>query len=316
MKKTKTTKPLVSVIMPVYNAENYVSEAIESMLSQTYANFELIIVNDASTDKSGEIIDKYQKKYPRIIAAIHLKKNLNAGGEGAGNIAFSKAKGEFVARMDADDIAHPKRLAKQVEFLQKNPDVALVGLCAEVINKNGKQIGNKIVPTQHEEIFKNYFTFHPVIHPTVMLRRGSLINPNTLYRRDLPSNNDYLTFFEMINSGRKFANLPDRLLKYRLHGANDSLSQVKKTFANTLAIRRMMINKGYKPTTKARMQSFMQQILIVLMPEVAVYYLYLFVRKIYTPKELLRLIVGQTKEQLSHIKLVTSIKQLIPVTST
>ncbi len=117
--KNKNQNPLVSVIMPVYNAGNFLMEAIESILNQTYQNFEFIIVDDASTDNSWKIIQKYAKKYPKKIKAFQLKKTLNRGGDACANFALKKAKGKYIARMDADDIAHPKRLEKEVDFLEK-----------------------------------------------------------------------------------------------------------------------------------------------------------------------------------------------------
>ena len=154
--KSKKQTPLVSVIMPVYNADGYLVEAIESILNQTYQNFELIIVDDASTDNTEQMISQFKKQNSKKIKAIRLKKNLNKGGDACANLAFQKAKGQFIARMDADDIAHPKRLEKQLKFLLKNPDIFMVGSQAWVINKKGEIIGEKKVPLTSKEIYQNY----------------------------------------------------------------------------------------------------------------------------------------------------------------
>lgn len=145
--------PLVSVIMPVYNAGGFLVEAIESILHQTYRKFEFIIVDDCSTDGSWKVISRYQRRYPKVIKAIRMKKQLNKGGDASANTAYRMTRGAFIARMDADDIAHPERLEKQVKFLHDNPDVLMVGSQAHVINKSGEVVGDKTVPTSHEEIY-------------------------------------------------------------------------------------------------------------------------------------------------------------------
>src|SRR5438105_3801141 len=121
MKQNK--QPLVSVIMPVYNAQEYVGEAIQSIMYQTYQNFEFIIVDDASTDTSVEIIKRYQQMYPGKIQLIQMKNNLNAGGDACANVALEHAMGKYIARMDADDFAHQSRLEKQVAYLEKHKDI-------------------------------------------------------------------------------------------------------------------------------------------------------------------------------------------------
>lgn len=278
-------KPLVSVILPTYNASQYLAEAIESILVQSFRNFELIIVDDASTDSSWEIINRYQGRYPDKIKSIRLKKNLNKGGDEAGNIAFQHAKGKFVARMDADDIAHPLRLENQVNFLKNNPQVGVFGSSAIVIDSAGREIGLKKVLASHQEIYANYFTFHPMIHPSLMMRRSILNNPDQLYQILYPANNDYLTFFSYINQGVEFANLSEPLLYYRMHGSNDSLNNVKQTFKNTMQIRLFILKKyNYQPSLLSWIKCGLQLILILLLPEIVVFNLYLLIRGIYQPK--------------------------------
>ncbi|MBD3279669.1 MAG: glycosyltransferase [Candidatus Pacebacteria bacterium] len=304
----KNNKPLVSVILPVYNAQDYVAEAIESILGQTYQNFELIIVDDASQDNSWKIIADLRNKHPQKITAIRLRENRNKGGDEAGNVAFRHAKGEFIARMDADDIAESNRLAKQVEFLLKNPQIAIVGSSAKVINVNGDEVGSKLALQKHQEIYQQYFSFHPMIHPTLVIRRSMLLDAKNLYLIKFNSNNDYLTFFTMISSGLKFANLPDQLLKYRIHGQNDSLSQVKRTFANTLKIRlKMLKEQGYRPTLAAWIKCLAQMILVYLMPELLIFNLYLLVRGIYTPTQVFQKLIVEIIKGLN----VTNKKQLL-----
>lgn len=266
--------------MPVYNAGNFLCEAIESILNQTYQNFELIIVNDASTDGSAKIIREYIRNYPKKIKAIHLKKNINGGGDAAGNVGFALAKGGYVARMDSDDVADPSRLEKQVKYLQTHKRVDVLGSCAEVINIKGEVTGEKNVPLTHKAILQEFFTFHPMIHPTVMVRRSSIIG-SVLYSQELPSNNDYLTFFKLIMNGKRFANLPDKLLSYRLHGTNDSLLKLKRNFVNSLRTRQIAVTQlGYKPSIFAVLKLISQCIVVFALPERVAVEIYLLVRGI------------------------------------
>jgi len=136
--KNKTKQPLVSVIMPAFNAELFIADAIESIISQTYRNWELIAVDDGSTDATKQIIRNLANKNNKI-KPIYLRKN--HGESAAANIGFSKTKDQYIARIDADDIAHPERLTKQVKFLQNHPDYVLVGSQADIIDEYNQIIG-------------------------------------------------------------------------------------------------------------------------------------------------------------------------------
>ncbi|MEK7604921.1 MAG: glycosyltransferase [Patescibacteria group bacterium] len=264
---SKQKQPLVSVVMPVYNAGDFLVPAIESILNQTYANFELILINDASTDKSLITLKKYLKKNPSKIKLINLKNNLNAGGDACANMGLALAQGKYIARMDADDISHPERLEKQVAFLETHPDVFLVGSNALVINKNGIVIGEKTEPLSTKAIYKGYMTFHPLIHPTTMFHR---VFKGETFRYDIRynANNDYYTFFKLLCQGRKFVNLEDKLLFYRIHGKNDTFVHMKGKFLNTLRIRvKMCLRFGYRPTLKAIILTMIQGGVIFVLPD-------------------------------------------------
>jgi glycosyltransferase involved in cell wall biosynthesis len=224
MKKQKM--PLVSVIMPVFNAGKFLGPAIESIAYQTYKRMELIIVDDASTDDSRITIKAYKKRYPKLIRAYRIPKQTNSAGNGATNFGLTKAKGEYIARMDADDISYKTRIAKQVAYMIAHPATILVGTQANVIDKQGHIIGVKSVPMTHEAIYDQFGILHPLIHPSVMIRRSLLPYPNKIYAMKWDVNDDYWTFFRLLNHGT-FANLPDYLLKYRIHGNNISLTEGK-----------------------------------------------------------------------------------------
>ncbi len=317
MQKPTRNKPLVSVIMPVYNAAEFVVAAIESILNQTFQDFELIIVDDASTDTSWQLIKRFKDANPEKITAIRLRNNRNRGGDAAGALAFARASGEYIARMDADDIAVPHRLEKQLKFLQRNKKIAIVGSSATVINAASEVIGQKQMPTTHKEIKEQYFIFHPLIHPTLMIRRSSLPNPKELYRLELPSNNDYFTFFTLMQRGLKYVNIAEPLVYYRMHGKNDSLTRVKRTFMNTLNVRwRMLTEEGYRPTTKAWLKCAAQVAIVGSLPEQIVFLLYLLLKRIYTPTQLLNKAWRsfqqgslQVLPRLAPIALIASIKK-------
>jgi len=288
--------------MPVYNAGRFVASAIESILNQTWRNFELIIVDDGSTDGSWEVISKYKRQYPRKIKSVKLNKNLGRGGEMAGNVAYSYARGELIARMDADDVCLSYRLEKQVEFLTCHPEVAVVGAAAWVINDEGEAVGEKRVATKSRQIYKDYFVFHPMIHPTVMIRREVLGGRKKLYRVDNLTNNDYLTFIELVSKGVKFANLPEKLIYYRIHGDNDSLAFVRRTFVNSLKTRaRAVFEFGYRPTFSAVLKVGAQAVLVWLLPERVSFRLYLLARGIIKPSDWL---------SFSRLPLVSSLKRV------
>lgn len=272
---SKDAKPLVSIVMPVYNAEAYLADAINSMLKQTYQNFEFIIIDDASTDGSLEMIRKYQKRFSKKIKVVSVKKNLNRGGDHCANLGIAKARGKYIARMDADDISLPQRLEKQVEFLEKNPKVFLVGSNAFAIDKNGSVIGDKMVFTKFDEIYKSYARFHPIIHPSAMYRRLVDGKPFS-YKIKYNANNDYYTFFGLMCQGHVLRNLEEKLLYYRIHETNDTFVHIKGKFLNILRIRLEMIFKyGYKFTIKDVFTNIAQGTLLLLLPEKATKNLYL-----------------------------------------
>ena len=136
------SKPLVSVVIPVYNSEKYLQLAIDSILSQTYTNLELILMNDVSTDSSKEIC--LSNKDPRV---LYFENEKNLGIALTRNAGFSKAKGKYIAILDNDDISLPERLERQVEFLENHPDYGMCGTFYSVIDGEGKQVFKVELPT-------------------------------------------------------------------------------------------------------------------------------------------------------------------------
>ena len=163
-KKSYSSDKLISILMPVHNEEQFLAESIESILAQTYSNFEFLIVDDGSTDSTPKILKSYARKDPRI-NIITLKKS---GLAHALNVALKKARGYYIARMDGDDIALPQRFETQIAYLQKHKNIIAVGAQAELIDEYGQSLGLKSFPSQPKELYKLMFIAMPIQHPLLM----------------------------------------------------------------------------------------------------------------------------------------------------
>jgi glycosyltransferase involved in cell wall biosynthesis len=205
--------PQISVIMSVYNGSRYLNESIESIHNQTFTDWEFIIINDGSTDNSESILQAWQKRDERIKLISRGHKGLTISL----NEGLSYAQGEYIARMDADDIALPDRFAKQVAFLDENPDHVAVGCRMLVIDPEGMPIFTCSKLTTHEEINTAYMAGQAGIigHPAVMIR-GSVLHSIGGYREKFTYAQDRDLFLRLAEVG-KLANLPDTLMKFRLY---------------------------------------------------------------------------------------------------
>lgn len=265
-KRRKVKLPLVSVVMPVYNAEKYLAQAIESILNQTYRRVELIIIDDQSSDKSNSIIKTYKRRHRNKIKLIETKKNLN-GQEMCVNLGIESARGKYIARMDAGDIAVPQRLEKQVEFLERNRRVFLVGSSAYLINKNGKIIGEKLEPTSPSDIYHAYATSNPIISSSIVVRR-IFGGKHFAYQIEYETNNDYYAFFKLVEKGYILANLSEKLLFFRLQDKNSAYFDIKEKFLNILRIRfNMIVHSNYKFTAKDIGINILQAIILFILPK-------------------------------------------------
>jgi glycosyltransferase involved in cell wall biosynthesis len=271
--------PLVSVVMPVYNAKRFLPEALSSIESQSYMNWELIIVDDASTDGSLAISSAFKRKHPGRVVLVRMQKTQNAGGDCAANVGVRLSRGVYIAKMDADDIAHPDRLKLQVEHLQRNPSVFLVGSQADVIDEKGNLIGEKTVPCTASEIYRGFIDFHTIIHPSIMFRNER--KGQQFYRIRYPLGNDYYTFFSLICEGKKFENLPQKLLQYRIHGKNSSLCDVRIGVWYSFLIRMEVVHKyKYRISPFTIAKTLVQLLCGLLLPQKVSFYLYLLARGI------------------------------------
>ena len=254
--------------MPVYNASKYIEEAIESVLSQTYTNWELIAVDDGSTD------DSYKKlvSFSNIDRRIKIYKNgKNLGVGKTSNFAVSKAKGKYIARFDSDDIMPEYRIQKQVDFLNKNKEVILVGGQVETIDTRGRKIGDKVFPIKSKDIYEGFFTFMTVQQGASMINTSKLPKDFVWYNDEALTAEEVDLFFRMFKYG-KFSNLPETTLFYRQYKGSRSLRDPKLTFFNTYNTRRIATRLyGYKPSIKAKVINLAQFIVVTALPSSLIY---------------------------------------------
>lgn len=207
--------PKISVILPVYNCELYIKETIDSVLNQTFSDFELLIIDDCSTDKTVSIIKEYSDE--RICL---IEKETNSGYTDSLNFGISIANGEYIARMDGDDICLPERFAKQVAFLDKNSTIILCGTAIKFI---GSSSGNLFYPQTNEEIKICLFSFLPTFaHPTVMGKKEIFKKYN--YNKNFEPAEDYELWTRFVQEGEA-ANLNEILLEYRVHSNQVSVTK-------------------------------------------------------------------------------------------
>ncbi|MBY0244073.1 MAG: glycosyltransferase [Sphingobacteriaceae bacterium] len=241
------TVPMISVLMPVYNAEKYVAEAIESILQQTYCDFEFIIVDDCSTDGSYHILQSYAKIEPRIRLFRNeqnekLPKTLNFG--------ISQAIGKYILRMDADDVSLPERFAKQVSFMESHPEVDICGGFAYVF---GGATSEKLMRVQLSPLLIKAYTYFVdcnLIHPTVSLRRSVFDRFGLRYNESKHClAEDYELWLQALFRGVVLNNLPTPLIKYRR--SNTQLTKVNEiemlqyTQAQVMIHLKMLFGESY-----------------------------------------------------------------------
>lgn len=272
--KNPSNNPLVSVIMPAYNAEKYVGQAIESILNQTYKKFEFIIVDDASTDSTLNILKDIRAKDKRIIL-IQNKKNL--GVTKSLNKALELAKGKYIIRMDADDWSYPKRIELQVKLMQDHPDVAVSGSYIEVCDS---KLGVKYIRKYNIDdtsIRKHLFRYSPFAHPATIWKAEILKKER--YNEVISVSQDYELYFRVGKLG-KFMNLSKPLLKLRVHERSVSTTMNDLQLKNTVLIRlNAVLMLGYNMSAFDKLYNFLQEISIGLLPVKLRFFIFNFLRR-------------------------------------
>jgi glycosyltransferase involved in cell wall biosynthesis len=226
--------PIVTVLMPVYNAEKFLREAIDSVLDQSLNDFEFLIFDDGSTDSSAEIISTYDD--PRI---NFVKLQNNRGLIATLNTGLDMAKGTYIARMDADDICHRDRLAIQLEFMENHREIVACGTWFQMI-PSGLVVRH---PSEDSEIRSAMLSYCALGHPTTMLRASFLAEKSLRYNESYPAAEDYELWTQIVPNGN-LANLPHVLLQYREHEGQVSAQMQAVQLLHT---RRCRVNMLCKP---------------------------------------------------------------------
>jgi len=214
--------PLVSAVTAVHNAERYVRMAVDSMLRQTFTDFEYVVIDDGSSDRTSTILHELAVD-PRVVVIsqpqMGIARSLNKG--------TSLARGTYIARQDGDDISAPDRLAKQVEFLDRHPDFAAIGSAVRWIDEYGSLIDETDFPEEDEEIRGEVLSSLCFIHGSLVIRRAALEAIGG-YRPEFPISSDYDLYLRLLERF-KIANLPEFLYYYRAHDKNHSRSMPELT---------------------------------------------------------------------------------------
>lgn len=213
--------PAISVLLSVFNGRLFLAEAVESILGQTFGDFEFLIIDDGSTDGSLEMLRRYERQDPRI----RLTSRPNKGVTRTLNELFRQSKGDFIARMDADDVARSDRLALQYAAMRDDPSLACLGSSFLLIDKSGRALTVLAPPTGDSEIQQLCLAGHTAIcHPTAMIRRSSMALVGG-YCEDFGTAQDLDLWLRLGELG-KLANLSEPLLKFRVH--ESSVSETKR----------------------------------------------------------------------------------------
>jgi glycosyltransferase involved in cell wall biosynthesis len=208
----RAKEPRISVLMPVFNNDRYVAKAIDSILNQTVADFEFIIVDDGSVDNTNEILTQYQSRDARI----RLFRRANGGIVSALNEGLAYCRAQYIARMDGDDIAHPDRFALQSDYLDNHPDCAVVGGVFMGIDEDGKELGPYRFARNKVTSFRTFpIQVALTVHPLAMIRKDALLALGG-YRATFPHAEDYDLFLRISKYGR-LHNPDEILLSYRNH---------------------------------------------------------------------------------------------------
>jgi glycosyltransferase involved in cell wall biosynthesis len=225
-----THHPKVSVIMPVYDAERYLKQSIDSILNQSFGDFEFIIVSEYGTsDESIAIIESYHD--PRI---RHIRNTRRLGLARSLNVALKEAQGEYVASQDADDVSSQVRLEREVEFLDEHPRIGVVGSWFEAIDENGRVISENRTPVESAVVKWRLLFCCPIANSSTMVRRA-IYEALEGYDARLRLAQDY-EFWTRASQITEFANLTDILLRYRVHSASLSVANERALYEATLAI--------------------------------------------------------------------------------
>ena len=239
--------PLVSVLMPVYKTAPYLSEAMDSMLHQTFKDYELIVLDDCSPDNAEEILDAYDDS--RI---VRYKGENNVGLSNVLNVGIEMARGKYIARMDSDDISLPNRLQIQVDYLEAHSEIDLVSVGMQLFGAKE----SVWIRERNPEKVKIEALFHsPVLHASSMWRKDSFERHGLRFRQEMVPAEDYDLWTRAMLKGLKLVNLPDVLYEYRIHEAQATL-QTDKTAAKSREVQMAYLHESLPSLSDRNREAF------------------------------------------------------------
>ena len=224
--KRKNKPPQVSVIMPVYNSQSYLDKAIKSVLSQTFRDFEFIIIDDHSSDKSWNIIKRYTRRSKKIRS---FRNNKKMGLATSVKQGVTLARGDYVTKIDSDDLCYKTRFEKQVKYLNRNRRTVAVGTQYLFVNEKGKKLDKKVRPSLFEKTYERVYRFLPVQQPALMIAKKRLPREFDFYNYEAESLEDTELVYKLSKYGR-VENLPYTLLRYRIDNGYSFLSMLRKIY--------------------------------------------------------------------------------------
>jgi len=216
-------EPLVSVIMPAYNGEKYIGEAIRSILNQTYSNWELVIIDDASMDNTLDVVYKFKDKRIKLFC-----NSINKGIASSTNFGIAKSSGKYIALLDDDDIAESNRLRVQVDYLEKHTEIDILGGRTTLINEEGEIIDYVKKPRYNPKYIKAVLLFNCMdfMNGTAMIRKEFIVKNQLFYKNNCYGMQDYRFYIESSKLGN-ISTIENFLLKYRVHRENETQRNFK-----------------------------------------------------------------------------------------
>ena len=228
--------PTVSILMPVYKTSQYLREAIDSILSQTFTDFELIVLNDCSPDNAEEILNEY--KDPRIVRYLGKE---NVGLANVLNAGLQMAKGEYIARMDSDDLSAPSRLEVQVDYLERHPDI---DLCSCGMTLFGAKDGKWIRESDPDNVRISALFFSPILHASSVWRKESFENKGLRFEQEMVPAEDYDLWCRALSKGLRLVNIPECMYLYRIH-PNQATGNTARTSRKEVEVRERFLHTAY-----------------------------------------------------------------------
>ncbi|WP_418263506.1 glycosyltransferase family 2 protein [Flavobacterium faecale] len=226
------SSPKITVLMPVYNCELYVGEAIDSILNQTYTDFELLIIDDASKDATASIVKSYNDSRIQLI-----EKPINTGYTNSLNHGLKIARGEYIARMDGDDICMPERFFKQVSYLESHPETVL---CATAFKVIGREVYFSS-PEEHDAIKLAFLEGNCICHSSIMMRKATLDAHDILYDKTKEPAEDYAMWIQLLFLGKLYI-LPEILVEYRVYANQVSAKRAEEQMKIDIQLKFELLN--------------------------------------------------------------------------